>query len=162
MADKCPVDHTQFQKPSETPIQEAKCPVDHKNMSPAADSSDEAKCPVDPASYKHFLPQPASTAEGCESDSINASNNMPILSQQPSPGQKMKLSIEREISTIPRGGDPNEKIWVYPSEQMFFNAMKRKNWDPKEKDMEVVVPIHNAVNEQAWRKILEWENMHAT
>ena len=40
---------------------------------------------------------------------------------------------------------------------MFFNAMKRKSWDPKEKDMRVVVPIHNVVNEQAWKKILEWE-----
>ena len=41
---------------------------------------------------------------------------------------------------------------------MFFNAMKRKSWNPSEKDMGVVVPIHNAVNEQSWRKILEWEN----
>ncbi|RKO86549.1 cytochrome c/c1 heme-lyase [Blyttiomyces helicus] len=43
---------------------------------------------------------------------------------------------------------------------MFFNAMRRKNWDPKEKDMNVVVPIHNAVNEQCWKKILEWESLH--
>jgi cytochrome c heme-lyase len=43
---------------------------------------------------------------------------------------------------------------------MFFNAMKRKNWNPDEKDMHTVVPIHNAVNEQAWKKILEWESLH--
>lgn len=162
MADQCPVDHTKFQKPSETTPQEAKCPVDHKSMGSSSESSDEAKCPVDPSAYQHFLPQPANAAEGCESDAINASNNMPNLSQKPSPGQKMKLSVEREISSIPRSGDPNEKIWVYPSEQMFFNAMRRKNWDPKEKDMSVVVPIHNAVNEQAWQKILEWEKRHET
>ncbi|KAJ3032221.1 hypothetical protein HDV00_007956 [Rhizophlyctis rosea] len=46
--------------------------------------------------------------------------------------------------------------------QMFFNAMRRKNWDPKENDMGVVVPIHNAVNERAWHHILEWESMHQT
>jgi cytochrome c heme-lyase len=28
--------------------------------------------------------------------------------------------------------------------------------------MAVVVPIHNAVNEMAWKKILEWEKMHQT
>jgi len=162
MADKCPVDHTKFQKPADKPSQDAKCPVDHKSMSSKAPVSEEAKCPVDHSSYKHFLPQPTNAAEGCESDSINASNNMPAMSQTPAPGQKMKLSVERAISTIPRGGDPNEKIWVYPSEQMFFNAMRRKNWDPKEQDMGVVVPIHNAVNEQAWQKILEWEKLHET
>ena len=37
----------------------------------------------------------------------------------------------------------SESQWVYPSEQMFYNAMKRKNWDPSENDMKVVVPIHN-------------------
>lgn len=40
---------------------------------------------------------------------------------------------------------------------MFFNAMKRKNWDAKENDMSSIVPIHNAVNEKAWREICEWE-----
>jgi len=25
--------------------------------------------------------------------------------------------------------------WVYPSEQMFFNAMRRKGWSPREEDM---------------------------
>ncbi|KAI9106095.1 cytochrome c/c1 heme-lyase [Phlyctochytrium arcticum] len=85
---------------------------------------------------------------------------MPPLSQKPSPGQKEALDTEREESTIPMGGKYGGKNWVYPSEQMFFNAMKRKNWDPSEKDMSVVVPIHNAVNEQCWRKIMEWESLH--
>jgi cytochrome c heme-lyase len=40
---------------------------------------------------------------------------------------------------------------------MFFDAMRRKNWDPKEVDMKTVVPIHNAVNERAWSQILDWE-----
>ncbi|CAJ0769573.1 4125_t:CDS:2, partial [Entrophospora sp. SA101] len=44
--------------------------------------------------------------------------------------------------------------------QMFFNAMKRKNWNPNTEDMKVIVPIHNAVNEKAWKEILEWEKLH--
>ncbi|KAI8596000.1 cytochrome c heme lyase [Dissophora ornata] len=42
---------------------------------------------------------------------------------------------------------------------MFFNAMKRKNWNPREEDMKFVVPIHNMVNEMAWKHILKWENL---
>ncbi|ORY48313.1 cytochrome c and c1 heme-lyase [Rhizoclosmatium globosum] len=93
----------------------------------------------------------------------NPLNNMPITpNQTPAKDQKAPLSIDREISTIPMAGKHDGKNWVYPSEQMFYNAMKRKNWNPEERDMGVVVPIHNAVNEQCWRKILEWEGMHKT
>lgn len=65
------------------------------------------------------------------------------------------LSLEREISSIPRTSvDGN---WVYPSEKQFFNAMMRKNWNPEEQDMKTVVPLHNTVNEVAWRYIQNWE-----
>jgi len=46
---------------------------------------------------------------------------------------------------------------VYPSESQFFAAMARKNHDPQTKDMKVIVPIHNAVNERTWYEILKWE-----
>ncbi|KAJ3218870.1 hypothetical protein HDU67_003825 [Dinochytrium kinnereticum] len=80
---------------------------------------------------------------------------MPAPNQQPAPGQRIPLSQDREVSTIPMAGKFDGKNWIYPSEQMFYNAMKRKHWTPNEVDMRVVVPIHNAVNEQAWKKILE-------
>jgi cytochrome c heme-lyase len=44
---------------------------------------------------------------------------------------------------------------------MFFNAMKRKGWEPKEEDMRAVVGIHNAVNERTWAEVMKWEKMHA-
>lgn len=40
---------------------------------------------------------------------------------------------------------------------MFFSAMSRKNYAPRERDMRSVVPLHNAVNERTWREILRWE-----
>ena len=86
------------------------------------------------------------------------------------------LKTDRETSSIPRalprdssrpagpanneqetGSDKSSGNWIYPSEQMFFNAMKRKNHSPDEADMRTIVPIHNAVNEQAWKEIKEWE-----
>ncbi|PKI84330.1 holocytochrome-c synthase [Malassezia vespertilionis] len=53
--------------------------------------------------------------------------------------------------------DEQERNWVYPSPSQFYTAVTRKNHDVRAEDMNVVVPIHNAVNEEAWRRILEWE-----
>jgi len=55
------------------------------------------------------------------------------------------------------GADAKTGNWVYPSERMFFDAMKRKGHDPQAPDMQTVVPIHNAVNERAWQEIKKWE-----
>lgn len=89
------------------------------------------------------------------------------------------LSTDREISTIPRttmpspsemaaaaapanreqetGADEASGNWIYPSQRMFFDAMKRKGHDPRSNDMQTIVPIHNAVNERAWADIKRWE-----
>jgi hypothetical protein len=34
------------------------------------------------------------------------------------------------------------------SEQQYFNAMKRKGYNPQENDVPVILSIHNLVNEQ--------------
>lgn len=49
---------------------------------------------------------------------------MPPPNQAPAPDQPFSLSLAREESTIPRA--ESDKNWVYPSEQMFWNAMLRK------------------------------------
>ena len=93
------------------------------------------------------------------------------------------LDSQREISTIPRslqtkgkaalnaaeraalpsnaeadtGHDEASGNWIYPSQEMFFNAMKRKGHEAQAQDMSSVVPIHNAVNERAWSEIKKWE-----
>ncbi|KAJ1778700.1 Cytochrome c1 heme lyase [Coemansia sp. RSA 1824] len=152
---KCPVDHTTSAK-----SEPAKCPIDHTaNAKPEA-----ATCPVDhTSSLKAFLPN---------APSVNPSNNMPLVPEQ-TPTDTSHLSTHRTISSIPRAAryesagpsecpalDSQTDNWVYPSEQMFYNAMKRKNWSPHESDMKTVVPIHNVVNEMCWARILEWEQMH--
>ena len=88
-----------------------------------------------------------------------------------------RLATEREVSSIPRANhDPSNSEhapapapaaaaaaapapgnWIYPSEAMFFAAMRRKAWDPRAEDMRTIVPIHNAVNERAWAEIKAWE-----
>lgn len=98
---------------------------------------------------------------------------MPASPNAPLPGQTKPLSTWRQQSSIPtQSSTPEsesssvsntppgtEPRWVYPSEQMFYNAMKRKGWSPTEDDMTAVVSIHNAVNERAWREITRWEQV---
>lgn len=108
---------------------------------------------------------PAPYAGSCP---VVGANQMPPSANEPLPGQVKPLSTWRQHSNIPTGSSAvalpphqqpvrNGEVWVYPSEQMFYNAMKRKGWTPSEDDMAAVVAIHNAVNERAWREILRWE-----
>ncbi|EFA80147.1 cytochrome c heme-lyase [Heterostelium album PN500] len=95
-------------------------------------------------------------AGGCPvAHDINPTNNMYRPNQKPHPDQKLPLETDRVTSSIPRTEKEN---WQYPSQQMFFNAMKRKNYEPNEEDMKVVIAIHNTVNEKCWEHVMEWEN----
>jgi len=79
------------------------------------------------------------------------------------PDQKYTLNTTPIASTIPKGNDESKddnKTWVFPSPQRFYNALKKKGWDPNEKEMHTVVSIHNTVNEMTWRKVLQYEEMH--
>ncbi|KAH8863586.1 Cytochrome c-type heme lyase [Schistosoma japonicum] len=97
---------------------------------------------------------------------LNSDNLMPPPNQLPSPGQPFPLSTEREVSSIPKADCSEGEKWVYPSSQMFWNAMLRKGWrwrdnDIKPEDMNNIIHIHNLNNELAWREVLKWEALHA-
>ncbi len=149
--------------------EEATCPVDHstrdiwikqhaKSMAakpdPPSESASEKQevCPVDHNSREVWLKKQKQQKESdsCSSDDLKTSSS--TFGVIDGIGN---LPTDREVSSIPRT-DTNGK-WIYPSQQQFFNAMKRKKWDPQEEDMPSVVPIHNAVNERAWMQILQWE-----
>ena len=90
---------------------------------------------------------------------------MPPANQQPAPDQPFPLPTERQMSSIPKATGDGE-FWVYPSQQMFWNAMLRKGWrwkndDITPKDMDDIIKIHNANNELAWQEVLKWEALHA-
>lgn len=91
---------------------------------------------------------------------LDSANMMPATPNQlPSPGQKETLSTDRVMSTIPKSGNDGEATWLYPSPQMFFNALKRKGKasDVTESDVPTVVAVHNRMNEQTWKDVLQWE-----
>ncbi|XP_067342845.1 holocytochrome c-type synthase isoform X3 [Channa argus] len=119
--------------------------------------------PVHQDQAYEFVECPMKAAAGVKSD-IDPANMMPPPNQMRAPDQPFDLPVTREESRIPRHG--TAKNWVYPSEQMFWNAMLRKGWrwrddDLNPQDMTNIIKIHNQNNEQAWQEILKWEAMHA-
>jgi hypothetical protein len=122
------------------------------------DNVSTSQCPV-----RGSKPIPASIEE--------AANH----SQIPAPGQRVPLSTHRVISSIPRGEadstsepnnnptpapahqPPNTNLWMYPSEQQFYNAMLKKGYQPPIESIPSVLRIHNAVNERSWLQVCKWE-----
>ncbi|MCJ1352064.1 MAG: Cytochrome c1 heme lyase [Icmadophila ericetorum] len=147
-------------------------------MSNDDEQSLPAACPVDPAARAAWLEKSKQTASRPPVGPWERLSEK--LVPVPSRLQTRPLSEDREISTIPRadptvitatpnpsskaankeqetGADSKTGNWMYPSERMFFEAMKRKNYSPDATDMNAIVPIHNAVNERAWSEIKQWE-----
>lgn len=88
---------------------------------------------------------------------------MGLSATDKAPGQVLDLPIDREISSIPRPkvGDTTDEDhagkWEYPSPQQFYNALVRKGQETPEDSIEMVVAIHNFLNEQAWEEVMKWE-----
>jgi hypothetical protein len=131
------------------------CP--HLSASAAAgcssDAADAIKCPVTGAKTSSVLFE--STSQYQPLSRIPATNTEDATETLPD---------ARQISSIPRSSTTKNtdqstltEYWVYPSQKQFYEAMKRKNYRPREEDMSVIVPMHNIINEMAWQKILKWE-----
>ena len=155
----CPV--TGEKSPSKAEESQVGCPVKHGGSSSGN------------SSWLGWIwgssPDSTTNAEG-EGTTYNSRANDMAFGQERQKGQKMALSTTRTVSSIKKSdftpahqpsaeSEEGESKWVYPSEQQYFNAMKRKGWDPKEEDMPVVLAIHNVVNEQGWAKVMEWERL---
>lgn len=132
---KCPVDHNSFKKQEAS---ESACPIKHSPL--------VSECPIKD-----------------NDEVLNPLNNMPMaISSEKAPGQKISLSTERTISSIPRGELDDQGLWEYPSPQQMLNAMlkKGKGQGIPEDAVESMVDVHNFLNEGAWQQILEWEQKY--
>ena len=58
-----------------------------------------------------------------------------------------------------QGGADEGTTWTYPSPQMFYNSLARKNklGDTAEEEIESVVALHNNMNEKTWGRVTAWE-----
>jgi len=169
----CPVQHTNpstsSPSSSSSPVNQAQisspdnktssqCPANHQNI---------PSCPVlhsQPSTSKESIflghsvnQQNTPQTQGCNSTTLQT-NNTKSGDALPTADQHIPLLNQGIASTIPRADSDN--TYVYPSPQRFYNAMKRKGWSPKEQDMEMAVSIHNTINEECWKRVLEYEKFH--
>ena len=155
------------------------CPVKHTERSSGG-------CPVkrgggggENSGWFAFLGGPktnedTASSESCGVESNNTNNTVASLeeaarhAQTPHPDQVIPLSTHRVVSSIPKGseegvphhqgGREEDKNWVYPSEQQFYNAVRKKGWQGVDAaTMPLVVRIHNEVNERGWSDVCRWE-----
>ncbi|KAJ1555284.1 holocytochrome c synthase [Cladochytrium tenue] len=176
----CPVDHANSTGSRLGNRPGGGCPVDHRSQPPAtAAAGVAARCPVDHAGSQKLPeghpPVKSTVAEASRSgsefdphgssrtsDMLNPANMMPTHSNAVSDGQQAQLSIEREISSIPKGdgGNADDSLWEYPSPQGFYNALKRKGKEAPEEHIPAMVAIHNFLNEACWSEIQKWEQKY--
>mmetsp|Transcript_17784 Transcript_17784/g.35131 ORF Transcript_17784/g.35131 Transcript_17784/m.35131 type:complete len:288 (+) Transcript_17784:277-1140(+) len=161
----CPVDHGGSAAP-----EAGQCPIPHESRAREAflEAAAQSRSAENAAQAQGTSPSGEGLAEN--GVALDDRNMMPKTAEQkPWPGQRYNLSTHRVESVIPKGEFTPEhqknakesSSWMYPSEQQFFNAMKRKGWEPREEDMRIVLAIHNHVNDRAWSEVLKWESMHA-
>eukprot|EP01032_Pedospumella_encystans_P014549 gene14549-16701_t len=152
----CPVKHTN--NTESTASSRSACPIPHGKKEVETKANNESACPVkhkDGQVYKN------PSVFNVYSTKIDPTNQMPAnANQQPSANQQMPLSVDRVPSSIPKGGTEQE-TWTYPSPQMFWNALVRKDKTEGvlEQDMETVIAIHNNMNEHTWQQVVEWEKL---
>ena len=134
------------------------CPMHANNNKDNSNTDWVSECPSNAGkAFSQAKPQ----------SDIDPRNMMPPPNQRPAPDQPFPLPTDRQKSSIPKAGTDNPgETWLYPSQQMFWNAMLRKGWRWKEEDvtqntMADIIRIHNSNNEQAWKEVLKWEALHA-
>jgi len=187
---KCPVDHSKKEAacPVTDPAASDIAMGRYDKLAAAANSGQlvPTECPMH-ADYKPPPQSPQPPAAGdCSSTvphhqaglnfgqemagktidiAVNPLNNEGPPNQQPSLDQPFPLSTEREVSSIPTASE-DRKHWVYPSAQMFWNAMIRKGWRwnteeiPNPNVVDSIITMHNQNNELVWQEILKWEYLH--
>lgn len=173
-AKKCPVDHTKFSKEQINAIHQhrpipSECPMHESNAGSSNPQMNISECPMSADNSEGPLHQ-AGVSFGKDYSGkfvdINPLNNEGPPNQQPAPDQPFALPTERQVSSIPKATGDKDEHWVYPSPQMFWNAMLRKGWrwkddEVSQNDMDHIIKIHNVNNELAWQEILKWEALHA-
>mmetsp|Transcript_12208 Transcript_12208/g.36640 ORF Transcript_12208/g.36640 Transcript_12208/m.36640 type:complete len:294 (-) Transcript_12208:605-1486(-) len=126
----------------------------------AGTSGADSNCPI-PERYRRGSSPGVYNVYNQRIDELDPTNNMPrSAAQHMWEGQQQPLSTDRVKSSIPKGGTSDS--WLYPSPQMFYNALMRKGKgeDVTEDIMDHVVNAHNTMNEATWQRVAEWERLH--
>ncbi|GFE54071.1 cytochrome C1 heme lyase [Babesia ovis] len=104
-------------------------------------------CPIE----SQYNQEKVRTNSSCSSTQT-ASSITPIVSER----DLKNLDATRIQSNIPG----KEAKWMYPSERQFYRSTLAKGHRVEANVIPTVVQIHNAINEKAWERIMEYEDLH--
>ncbi|XP_076131580.1 holocytochrome c-type synthase-like [Alosa pseudoharengus] len=172
----CPMhqDHKQSAPPLECPMHKASAPA--QQAPKTSPSVPETPAHQDRAYEFVECPMKAARGENGAMSDINPANMLAPPSRATETSERLSClrlagrvcyvswsTLDQAVFVARAGSEQN---WVYPSEQMFWNAMLRKGWrwnegDIGQKDMKSIIKIHNQNNEMAWQEILRWEALHS-
>ncbi|GAA5864140.1 hypothetical protein JCM3774_006394 [Rhodotorula dairenensis] len=142
----CPVDHetrAEWSKQQQQPPQHHSNPVSNPLARHLSTEREVSSIP-------RWLPTAAAAGEPAAA----TTSSLPAEGAPPAacPMHEANVNSAEQAATV-----PTEQNWVYPSPASFYTALERKQRNPRAEDMDIVVPIHNAVNERVWHQVLEWE-----
>ena len=152
------------------------CPVDHKTREAWLQQHGNPSHPPvsEPGQAPAKLQRPLSTDREVSSIPRASDSSMtkpyPETEGSPSPYVASAYAASHGYPSNAEsetGHDEASGNWIYPSEKQFFEALVRKGNTPTSTpsaselatSVASIIPIHNAVNERAWKQILEWEEM---
>lgn len=155
----------------------AACPVPHDQRNAYVDSDKSATVDLNPLNNMPYLSQEAASSQQGLLSTERTVSSIPRSAISAAPGAS---PYDAPVSACPvphdQRGDwkgkgkaaaANEEEaeatrWEYPSPQQFYNALVKKGWETPEENVEMMVLIHNFLNERAWQEIVEWEKVAGT
>ncbi len=145
------------------------CPVPHdqRDKMMAEKGNDQ----LNPLNNMPFLSQKAlsaaqqstlSTERVVSSIPRSAVSAAPGASPYDAPAAPGSCPVAHDGKGKGKEAEAQESNWEYPSPQQFYNALVRKGWETPEESVEMMVLIHNFLNERAWQEVIEWEKLAGT
>lgn len=161
--------------PAEPPA--ATCPVDHKSREIWLQQHANSPHPPTPGSAPEAGQTPAKLQRPLSTDrEVSGIPRAGEAAKTCPEGNKQVPSAYASSANAASHGCPSNAEsetgrdeatgnWIYPSEKQFFEALMRKGNTPNSTStaselatsVASIIPIHNAVNERAWKQIQDWE-----
>lgn len=166
----CPMHEQQPAAPTPAPPPPAGCPMHNDQQSPFAQHA--ARGQVNPVNNMPTLAQAPAQGQKMALPLERTMSSIPRASSASSSASgsgssspaPMACPVAHGSSDSPdaKAAAPADKAeqWEYPSPQQFYNALVRKGWETPEESVEMMVSIHNWINEEAWAQVRQWEEKH--
>ncbi|KAM0748311.1 cytochrome c and c1 heme-lyase [Meredithblackwellia eburnea MCA 4105] len=153
--------------PASAGVPPAGCPMHNKDTNTAASTSNTSQ--LNPLNNIPDLAQAPSPGQKTFLPLERTISSIPRATSSTNSGPSA-CPVNHGQSTLPEGHPPipgaqkqqveQAKTWEYPSPQQFYNALVRKGWETPEESIEMMVNIHNWLNEAAWQQVRYWEEKH--